>query len=304
MDEIVAALHRFGFRTAALIGGALTWLEGNTPPPYWRDWQQSDDAAPQLSSDLRGIYLLTMTPSSITAEEARKILPLGMEMDPAKAPPDGKHPVMIAFGFQQHVRAAIAPPSVYFSYLEFVVFLPNVRLSKPRRGFRGPFTMMCKLYLNRLLPTILGRIIGYPKVLSRVETTETSYKIHSLFRGVPILSAEFKLAGDPMKLAASSNLRQFENAFSQPVGSRGMFGTMLCAFFQYQADQAQVQPVEAQVEVFVDGVPGLPKGRHNWRGVTADPAGACRMRFPWTMAVPRACSSEPASGPRAKAATK
>ena len=80
-----------------------------------------------------------------------------------------------------------------------------------------------------------------------------------------------------------------------------MFGTILYTVFQYEAARALAQPVEAKVEVFVDGVPGLPNGSHSWPAVADGRPGACRMRFPWSMHLPVASANVP---PAARAELK
>ena len=295
MGKAAAGLHKLIYNAFSLIVALFNLVTPNRKTAYWQDWQDRKMPSVEPSFDIVGLFFLSMIRSELPAKQAQELLPRGLELDPSARLPNGNHPALISFGYDMCVRPAIVPSFFGDSYLEFIVFIPSVRLSGNGNGYRGPFTVMTHLELNDLLATILGRILGYPKVCRRMRTTMSSYEIRTLFGNKPLMEAEFQPKGDIGHPFASPAFKPFADFFAQPVVSRSMLGPLLYTRFQPLAEEALFQPLDAKITIHEQDVPGLPAGIHYRKGIHEDTIDAFRLYLPWQMSA--SLSREKLKGP-------
>jgi hypothetical protein len=253
--------------------------------PYWKDLQQTSSQQKVRSSLAQcGNHVLTMVSTRVDEIVVRPMLPDGAQLGPPG--PDGRYLLVYTFGYQQFVRYACLPPIFSVSYLESIVAVPGILVPGSGGRILGPFGGLGKLYANNLLAWILGRLIGYPKFLSRSSTGESEYRVETLERS-PVVSASFRLNGLLVNPFQAASYGPFRALSSLPAVTKTPFGNFLCSVLEIDEAAAVAQPVIAQVEVQAAGFPGLPPGIHTFTGTDAEPLPALRARIPWTLTTTR-----------------
>ncbi|MCW5978361.1 MAG: hypothetical protein KIT09_09805 [Bryobacteraceae bacterium] len=264
-------------------------------PALFRDWQ-SDRTAPIASVspppqgapapprfdpvEAEGTFIGSILLVSMPPGDIAPLLPAGVTLPPEAAQPSYRHPVNLAVGFQRDVHPDgldLLPGS---NYLECVIGVPDLYLSRPRDGFSGPCATLGRLGLNQLLPVILGRVLGMPKVLARIHTTEDSFAIKALLSPARLAQGRFEPFGAIHQPAEAPEFADIVRAFTQPVVSRSIFGGLTFTKFVWYWDMGELQKVEADVRL-----EGSWGDGHFVRGASAQSncQGAWRVRVPWTM---------------------
>ena len=220
----------------------------------------------------------------VARDAAHAMLPAGLQLAAQAFVPGDRHPIVLILGRQSDVRPSAVPLGA--GYLEFILAVPFVehRGGEPQ----GPFCYCPRLFLDRHLPTLAGRLLyGYAKRRATMRMTERSYRIADPAGG-ELLSAEFRTSGaalDPAQSGAASLL-------GLPVISRAANG-----WWYSRADlgleRAVVQPVELDLVIHRPFVSGLPVGAFTISGVEGAPSRALRIRTSWRLAGPWARRSPP-----------
>jgi len=220
----------------------------------------------------------------VSREAAQAMLPAGLELAAHGVLPRDGHPLVLIMGRQSDVRPMAAPFGA--SYLEFILAVPFV--GHRGRGPEGPFCYCPRLFLDRRLPTIAGRLLyGYTKQLATIRTTQTSYRIAD-FAGGELLSANFR----PTAAAIEPSRSGAAALFDLPVISRAAGGWWYsCADFGL--DRAVVRPVELDLMIHRPFVSGLPVGEFLIADLEVDGARAFHVRTSWRLAGPWARRSPP-----------
>jgi hypothetical protein len=272
-------------------------------PAYFNSWQNlplPKFPLPYLPHDLPiktskwdicGEYLVTLLFSYIPASEVQSTLTGGLRLDPANIRADGTHPVIYLFGYTEDMHR-VWNPLRGPSYLEYGVCVPNVYITGDE-GYLGPFLYLPVLHLNRLYPTVLGRLAGYRKFLSRIATTENSYEIKTLLTDTPLVSATFEPTGPVEVGHCQKNMERWEQLLGQPNANPYLWGQTLFLHYHWGWEFSQIQAVNANVTVHRD-MPAFPKGTYHWKGigtesfVTTDqvPEGAFRCSIPFELLPP------------------
>ena len=232
---------------------------------------------------------------------AQAMLPAGLDLAAQNYTPGDRHPLVLILGRQSNVRPRSLPLGA--DYLEFILAVPFVE--RRERAPHGRFCYCPRLYLDRRLPTLLGRLLyGYDKRRATIRVTETSYRIADLADGKLLLSADFRsaaAAGEPSTSAAAM-------LFDLPVIAQAARGWWYsCA--DLGLDRAVAQPVEVALAIHRPFVSGLPVGQFRIASADAEGARAFRIRTNWrlagpwaTRAPPRTCLSPAADRDRPEAA--
>lgn len=248
--------------------------------PYWKDWQQTA-GQPRSGPEgvMRGDQVFTLISHRVSAEVAQALLPAGGRLGPPG--PDGRYLLQYTFGYQQAVRLSWAPRFLGISYLESILAVPGIFIPGSPGQWAGPYASPGKLYVNSVLAWISGRLIGFPKFLSRITTSEMSYRIREL-SGNGVASLACQLNGtivNPFREPAYSDFVDF----SRSTGVlRTPLGNYLGLVLTFDQDTALAQPVIARVEVLDREFLGLPPGVHTFTGTDAEPLTAMRARLSWT----------------------
>ena len=223
----------------------------------------------------------------VPREAAQAMLPAGLGLAAQNYTPGDRHPLVLILGQQSDVRPRPLP--LGSDYLEFILAVPFVE--HRGRARHGPFCYCPRLYLDRRLPTIVGRLLyGYDKRRATIRMTESSYRIADLAGGEVLLTANFRTTGAAVEPSRSGAVTLFD----LPVISQAARGWWY-SFADFGLDRAVVQPVELALVIHRPFVSGLPVGEFRIAGVEADAARAFRIRTSWRLAGPWARRSPPAS---------
>jgi Acetoacetate decarboxylase (ADC) len=225
----------------------------------------------------------------VAHEAARAMLPPGLALAARDVMPGDRHPMVLILGRQSGVRARLLPFGA--DYLEFILALPFVEPRGERGRLGGPFCYPARLYLDRDLPTLAGRLLyAYDKRRAAIRTTVDSYRIAEQAGGAPLLDAQYRIAGpaiEPARIGARTLLEQ-------PVISHSSGGWRYSAA-DLGLDRAVLQPVELRLSIHRAFVPGLPVGEFRLAGLAGDAGSAFRIRTHWRLAGPWARRSPRAS---------
>ena len=215
-------------------------------------------------------------------ELVEKVLPPELTLEPPGAPPSPTHPMAFTFGQQSAVRALSNPTTMGLQYLESVMIVPRVYLKQDtvQRQFAamagapgtyyGPFNYMPRLYLDQLLPTIVGWALAYAKHWGRIEYTENSLQASTLLTGSPHYRAQFTRGKNLPGVAADCKpLLPWLQMLNAPIVSRTIFGKLLFTKFYWPWHYASVWDVDLKLDVTDSGVPVLPPGQYSFQTVSS-----------------------------------
>lgn len=222
----------------------------------------------------------------VAHEAARAMLPAGLDLAAQDVVAGERHPLVLILGQQSDVRSRLLPFGA--DYLEFILALPFVERRAGGARAYGPFCYPVRLYLDRALPTVAGRLLyAYDKRRAGIRMTADSYRI-SDSAGTPMLEAHFQIAGpaiEPSRIVAAT-------LFDLPVISRAA-GRWRYSVADFGLDRAMLQPVELRLAIHRPFVPGLPVGEFRFKGVEGGTSPAFRVRTDWRLAGPWARRSPP-----------
>jgi hypothetical protein len=256
-----------------------------------RDAPRSARAFKSRSSpfDFVGHMTATVAILPVANEAARAMLPAGLDLAAQEVTRGDRHPLVLILGRQNGVRARLLPFGA--DYLEFILALPFVEHRAGRERVGGPYCYPARLYLDRGLPTLAGRLLyAYDKRRAAIRMTADSYRIADPTGGAPMLDTQYQIAGpalEPTRIAARS-------LFDQPVISHARAGWRY-SVADLGLDRAVLQPVGLRLSIHRAFVPGLPVGDFRLEGVDGDAGSAFRIRTHWRLAGPCARRSPPAS---------
>jgi len=218
------------------------------------------------------------------ASYARTLLPDYVRLaTPPPGTPPGKHPMMYSFG--THTVRLHGLPRIPMTYRETIVGVCNVELKEPA-PYTGPYSLMTAATVDRLLPTFLGRLLGYPKAFRRATTTDRSFCIATFLGSRDLMCGQFDATGAACKAANAAELRLAEPILTHPVISRALWGTLLASRFEIDKEAWLYTPVQVAARVAGDKLPGLSEGLHCWPGVDMTTVGAFRSQHQWSLNLP------------------
>jgi hypothetical protein len=225
----------------------------------------------------------------VPRETARAMLPPGLDLAPQDVMRGDRHPLVLILGRQSGVRSRLLPFGA--DYLEFILALPFIAPRISRERLAGPFCYPARLYLDRGLPTLAGRLLyAYDKRRAAIRMTADSYRVADSAGGAPMLEAQYRIAGPAVEPARTGAGTMFD----QPVISHGRDGWRY-SVADLGLDRAVLQPVELRLSIRRAFVPGLPVGDFGLEGAEGDAGSAFRLRTHWRLAGPWARRAPPAS---------
>jgi hypothetical protein len=230
---------------------------------------------------------------AIAPATARAMLPAGLDLAAQHLTPRQRHPLVLIMGQQSDVRLRLLPLGA--EYREAILALPFVEL-RERGAPRGPFCYCPRLFLDRRLPILAGRLLyAYAKRRAAIRMTAASYSIAERAGADPLLEAHFRITGEAVEAPWGGAAM-----FDLPVISRAPHAWWYsCA--DVGLERAVLQRVELRLAIHRPFAPGLPVGEF----VIADAAGAAssafHMRTNWRLAGPwaRRSPQPAAAGSRA-----
>ena len=246
----------------------------NAPPP----------PSPPSRFDLTGAASLWMMLQWVDMATAAALLPPELTLAPVDGGPAGQHPLLYSLGRQSNVKLAFMPFGGW-TYDETLFGVCSVAL-RSTSGLVGPFSYMTQLRLNSVVAMVLGRLLGYPKDLSRITATDTAYRIGTFFSNAPLLDAQ--CAAETTTFDESFGGFQMMRRFlADPVISRALTGSLLVSRFEIDPAGHVMRPAAIAVSAPTTQIHGLAPGQYRWPPVTATSEGGVLSTHSWRLARPR-----------------
>lgn len=211
---------------------------------------------------------------ALPREVVSKMLPVGLQLAAQGMTMDDEHPVLLLFGWQDDVR-----PNGFAlggRYMEFILSVPFVQHADPRQHARcpGPFIYMPQLYLDALLPTLLGVFgYGYNKKLAHIVADDQDYTVCDRHTRETLISASFRPCGPPGTEVDFEHFRITRLPYQLPLISRSPLGWHY-SFYDFALGQAVIRPIDMTIKVYSDKVGGLPSGIRKVPSIVKQPLGA------------------------------
>jgi uncharacterized protein with NAD-binding domain and iron-sulfur cluster len=253
---------------------------------YWWDWQTPEitnetklrkSFSLKSVAEIEGINLTTFLLGYREKPALREILPKDVGLDTPPWAPQGRHPVLYAFGFQRDVTPPVLRwPGVEYlripalNYFETVVGVPNVLWTKHGK-VEGPFFYITDIRLDSMVAKVAGWFAGYPKHIARIDVTtgadarDSVYRVQSTSGDAVLLSANFRAIGqEGHRLSESEESMAIGVFLKQPWLTRSDLGGYVSTEFEIDEKKTLIQQVVATIEVNTKSIPGLPQGEFNW----------------------------------------
>lgn len=233
-----------------------------------QEWPWSSMYGMAQTSGANAVFAL---PRAVVA----KTLGFGLELAPQDMTDGDEHPVILLFGWQDAVR----PNRLPFSgrYLEFIYAVPFVQHAdkKLHEGCPGPFIYMPQLYLDSVIPTLLGIFgYGYNKSMANIRADSREYVVSDRRSGSPIVSCSFKPAGNTGSEVDFKHFRITRKPYELPLISKTPLGGWHYSFYDFALGQALIQPISMSIQIHNTQVGGLPPGTHNIPSIQQKALGA------------------------------
>jgi hypothetical protein len=264
----------------------------------WKKWQTLNLAyagpgeparkllLPCSKLDMEGIYDACVVTWAMKTEIVSQMLPGGLELGPQDWTAPGLHPVLFTFGRQSNVRPNFVPVPGLF-YEELIIAIPYVQWRDDRYAYRGPYVYPPRLYLDHLLPTLLGWIPGYPKRLARIQAEEHTFRVSDLFRDQEVIRSRFSSKGEPRPMGDFPLFSATAAMLGQPILGRAfLVGPFVGTFLNFELERALIQPVECEMWIDRPFPRNLPAGSLRTPGIDEIPMGAFRFIVPWNVGPP------------------
>ena len=240
--------------------------------------------------DTCGYFRTAIVVDYFPEEQVRKLLPNYLELAPGEGVPPGKHPVVMIFGFEEGIR----PYWLWFkgpNYLEYIFAIPDTKLKrvKPTDGYDAPFFYMAQLRMNRVYPYILGRLVGYLKIMSRFTIHPFAFYMYTFWRNKPL--AAFSVTPLTKLAAMPDDFEIWKERLNQPIISRlSVFGVRisgpLITHYQFEWQLANFESATASLDVPGTQLLGLPRGSYKWGPLTGTGSGALLASLPFEWVPP------------------
>jgi hypothetical protein len=283
-DGITAGLYRM-LRIQTGYGWMANWQSDKVclrfPPTSIPSKTWTGQPLPFSATDCKAQYLAGMIFAYVDAEAVDRAIGRRLKRADVPGVPAGKHPVVYLFGLNQNLRRDWVPFHG-IDYLEAGVGVPNILAVDGT----VPHFYIVKLWLNRLYPTVLGWMVGYPKVLRQFRTTQTTYEIRSWILGRPQLRATFRQSGAITGPEALPNAAQWLNYLAQPQLNLPIYGGHVDMEYDLRWAHAMIQPASVEVEALAEGLPLLPPGKYVWPGIDEAVQGVMIARVPFELTCP------------------
>lgn len=243
---------------------------------------------PKYPSKAVGTYSSRVVVWPYPREVLQGLLPDRLELAPQTITAPDAHPVVMLFGQQTEVKPDFFP-FAGMNYFEFIFAIPFVQWKDPDAyKFRGPFAYMPRLYLDKVMATLLGYMYGYPKLLARIQGGET-YRVRDLLLDRPLIRGEFRSQGDARPVSAFPNFEALRPIFEIPFVGKLDATPYICSRLTFHLDDALMRSCTSTVELqyeFLDGV--FPDTRAS-RGIEDEPMGSFDIHVPWELTLPFGC---------------
>ena len=232
---------------------------------------------------LEGLADLWIVFEYVDAAYAQTLLPDYLTLGtPQPGAPAGAHLMMHSFG--THTVRLHGLRWLPLTYRETIIGVCDVEL-KTRAAYTGPYSVMTSASVDSVLPTLLGRLLGYPKSFKRNLATDRTFCMTTFLTRRDLMCGQFETAA--MSPASGSPLlRIAEPILGHPVISKALWGTLLTSRFELEKASWSFAPVGSVTRVSSNELRGLPPGLHSWPGIDGRGVGAFRSRHQWSLRWP------------------
>jgi hypothetical protein len=251
---------------------------------------------------LEGIYSAYWVVWPMPIDNVMSMLPPGLTLGKQHITSTATHPVLLGFG--QHRNARLTEYQFLFdnvTYLESSLSVPFVQLKKQQQSGEN-FIYVPRLYLNDFRATLGGNLFwGFNKELGNIHLESKlsqTYQVNSHIFDQPITSLSFEIDGfeiDGFEVngdcGSPSDFPHFsavQAMMDQPLilkTVRGL-GPYVRAQYEWNFNQASIQPIKATVNIFQPYVSGLIPGSYSIEGIDKVELGAFKMENSWTLHLP------------------
>ncbi len=258
-------------------------------------------ADPRLAVEFVGDYDAYTFFLSKPIAAVKRLLPLfGVELGPQTLTPPGQHPIIFLAGRQSNVRPiavsydtvpCLTQLGLTMNYLEIIVAVPFVRrVAHP--GLHTLLVCSTKLVLDRLGPTMLGWLCGFPKVVGRLSWQGARYKGKTL-QSYPLLDATLKLSGSYERPDHYPNFAPVLPIFEQIHIGELLGMTVVCTQLDFQLSTvARICPIQGVAHVY-DALCSIAVGNHVVSGIHQQMLGGFRLQTSWRLPTPQRCPQAP-----------
>jgi hypothetical protein len=260
-------------------------------PPGLSRWdpEVGDQKLSKAAHCWTGNYIATFLVAAAKPTDAQSVLRKGMSID-QNLIFEGSYPVVLGFGTFENARSQ-RYPFLGLNYTEFLAAIPRVFLPDPKYRYQGPYLYPYKLYLNRLLPTIFGRLSGYPKFWERVSLTRLAdppnaytFNVNKLLTGKALLELNFTVAPNYHNVRHFQRLSEVSRLLIPNIVASGFFNIPIRTFFDLDIPNATVWNIPtATLRLDDESLFPLSPGEHHWKGIQQEPYGAVRLYLPWRL---------------------
>jgi hypothetical protein len=217
----------------------------------------------------------------IDAGEVKKMLPGGLHLaDPTSSQ---THPIVLLFTHQRNVRPGFVPIGGV-SYWEFVEIIPNVQRDDLDAPTGGPFSYMPYLFLDRMLPMLVGEnLYGFNKRLARISSEGKDFDIRST---IGTIRAQFRDGGFPGEVSDFPEIKPVCLLLERPFISLSSTGTWIYSYFDFHLDEAEFRRAEGIIAI---GEPFLPARKTERGSIYSSDGGQLpwfRLSTNWTLSMP------------------
>ncbi|MBZ5593506.1 MAG: acetoacetate decarboxylase family protein [Acidobacteriia bacterium] len=254
------------------------------PPQFPPEHEPGEPHYPYSIWDYHGYIRTVIVVDYLDRAKVEALLPDYLELAHVPDAALEKHPVLFSFGLNEHFGPVWMPVKT-ISYMELLVSIPDTQLKGKRDGYVGPFYFPPRLWLNRLFPTVVGRLLGYPKMLGRVPTTADSCTIRRLFGG-EIARLKVTPCGISGPIAKIPGFGRWMRRANQPIATKVFFSSPLFTHFQWEWNLAKGQQAEVTLEVISADFPVLARGTYRWSPLQEGQSGAILVSSPFEWQIP------------------
>ena len=284
-DACLAAVWRLlGFEKDVYLQKWQASLGPKAPPQFPPKHEPGEPNYPYSIWDYHGYIRTVIVVDYLDRAKVEALLPDYLELKPVPDCLPDKHPVLFSFGFNQHFGPVWMPIRT-LNYMELLVSIPDTRLKGCSSGYFEPFYYPPRLWLNRLFPTVVGRMLGYPKMLGRIPTTADSCTIRRLFGG-EIARIKITPCGVSGPIGKIPGFGRWMRRANQPIATKVFFSGPLFTHFQWEWNLAKGQQAEVKLEVISKDFPVLGPGTYRWTPLKEGESGAVLVSSPFEWQIP------------------
>lgn len=244
-------------------------------------------------------------------DQARRLLPAGLELAPQPLTTPDRHPVVLMFAREQ-LESTLGDNDFH----SLTLAVPWVQHADPTVPHRGPFMYRPRQYVDDALPRLLGRrIYGFERDAADIEADvdafgaglpgpagrQAAYRIYAPGSRTMLVEAWFQRHGKPVAPAEAPSFNAIRSIFDQPVITQALrivdedafhrrsSGPLLGCINRYLFDDpsAQITPVRAFVGIKQElSPPAWPRERITAPSLDEAELGAFFLHVPQELSLP------------------